>query len=106
MLRPIEMRLSEGVHAFRGYFMTALLRVFTRRIHRNSRLTREHSGLTHSRLMQHQSHPRERSCFLMISIVVVATILIAMMWGVIVVSIAGARAGAMERTRGEAQNLA
>jgi len=42
----------------------------------------------------------------MISIVVVATILIAMMWGVIVVSIAGARAGAMERTRGEAQNLA
>ena len=42
----------------------------------------------------------------MVSIVVVATILIAMMWGVIVVSIAGARAGAMERTRGEAQNLA
>src|SRR5437016_3385242 len=60
----IKMRLSEGVHAFRGYFMTALLRVCTRRITRNFRLTRAHSGLTNSRLMPHQSHPRERSCFL------------------------------------------
>jgi len=42
----------------------------------------------------------------MISIVAVATILIAMMCGVIAISIAGARDGVMERTRGEAQNLA
>ena len=86
--------------------MTKLLRVFTRRIPRNSRLTLEHESLTHSLLRPHRAPPRERSRCLMISIVAVATILIAMMWGVIAISIAGARDGAMERTRGEAQNLA
>jgi signal transduction histidine kinase len=53
-----------------------------------------------------EASPRQRARWLIAGIVAVATILIAMMWGVTAVSVMRARAGAIESTRAEAQNLA